>query len=288
MKILVLGLGKSGTTALLHKVAAGLSDCSAFSGGKPGKYIGDYTNAVYKHTYSERKGKDFDRYREHLRKEHYDRKIWVARDPRDAAVSRMLYRWHRGYIGHRDQYRAHLQLVKQKERDPRSLSFCEICRYADHGEWPISSEVVQARERSRYREMCDFVKGLGDHWFVFNYEDMVDRNFDALERYLGFEVGAESEVPRSYSKVVRRKAYGDWRHWFTEEDVELLKPAYLEYLEMTGYDVDDWVLDPAPLIESRFSSEYMQGLPERVTVDTVLRYKDRALHSLKNRLARFV
>lgn len=283
MKILILGLGKSGTTAVLHKVAAGLPECNAFSGGKPGKYIGNYVNAVYKHTYSERKGKDFEQYREHLRNERYDRKIWMARDPRDAVVSKMLYRWHRGYLGHGEQYQAHLQLVRRKEQDPGCMPFIEICRYAGHGEWPMTREQVQDIEKARYREMCEFVKGLGDDWFLFNYEDMVTNKFDALNRYLGFDVSAESEVPRAYSKVVRKKSFGDWRHWFTEEDIELLKPAYLRYLELTGYDSDDWALDPEPIIEPRFSSEYMQSLPERVTMDTVLRYKDRALRTLKNR-----
>ena len=71
---------------MVYKVAGGLPNCQAFSGGHPGKHIGDYENAVYKHTYEERKGKSFELYREHLEKEKYDRKIWMARDPRDAAV----------------------------------------------------------------------------------------------------------------------------------------------------------------------------------------------------------
>jgi hypothetical protein len=50
MKIFILGVGKSGTTALVYKVAGGLPNCQAFSGGPPGKYVGDYKNAVYKHT----------------------------------------------------------------------------------------------------------------------------------------------------------------------------------------------------------------------------------------------
>ena len=99
MKILILGTGKSGTTALVYKLAGGLPNCKAFSGGRPGKYIGDYENAVYKHTYEESKGKSFDLFREHLQKEHYDRKVWIARDPRDVAVSRMLYRWQKGIQG---------------------------------------------------------------------------------------------------------------------------------------------------------------------------------------------
>jgi hypothetical protein len=70
-------------------VAGGLKNCQAFSGGKPGKYLGEYENAVYKHTYHEGKGKSFELYRDHLNREHYDRKIWMARDPRDVAVSRI-------------------------------------------------------------------------------------------------------------------------------------------------------------------------------------------------------
>ena len=120
MKVMILGTGKSGTTALVFKVAGGLPNCQAFSGGRPGKYLGNYENAVYKHTYHESKGKSFELYREHLKKEHYDRKIWIARDPRDVAVSRMLYRWQKGSEEHKEQYQSHLQLVLQKEKDPLS------------------------------------------------------------------------------------------------------------------------------------------------------------------------
>jgi hypothetical protein len=49
-----------------------------------------------------------------LKEEHNDRKIWMARDPRDVAVSRMLYRWQRGNKGQKRQYLAHLNLVFKK------------------------------------------------------------------------------------------------------------------------------------------------------------------------------
>ena len=149
MKILILGLGKSGTTAMVYKVAGGLLNCQAFSGGKPGKYIGNYENAVYKHTYEERKGKNFELYRKHLQKENYDRKIWMARDPRDAAVSRMLYRWHRGFWGNKKQYEAHLDLVLRKEQDPGAVSFYQICRYTGYDGCPRAKETVFEEERIR-------------------------------------------------------------------------------------------------------------------------------------------
>jgi len=276
MKIFILGVGKSGTTALLYKVAGGLPNCQAFSGGMPGKYVGNYENAVYKHTYEERKGKSFDLYREHLEKEAYDRKIWMARDPRDSAVSRMLYRWHKGYGGRKAQYRAHLDLVLQKEKDPKSIPFYEICRYSGHGSWPRSKQDVVEEERLRYQHMSEFVRELGDEWFLFKYEDMVAGNFNGLNEYLGFAVQEDTEIPQSTgkAKVIRKKATGDWRHWFTPEDVELFKPAYLPYMELIGYDCEDWELNPNPTIEPEYSSQYMQRLPRRKYIDSVRWVKD--------------
>lgn len=281
MKVMILGLGKTGTTALLYKVAGGLPNCLAFSGGKPGKYVGDYENAVYKHTYSERKGKTFDLFRQHIADERYDRMVWIARDPRDAAVSEMLFRWHRGYWGRKRQYQAHLDLVLKKEKDPKSVPFHVICRYAGRAEkWPVTTEEVVETERGRYANMAEFVKSLGSEWFLFKYEDMVSGKYAGLNGYLGFEVEKDGQVPEAYGKVVRKRASGDWRHWFTEEDVEVFKPAYLPYMDMIGYDRNDWGLSPNPVIEPEYSSVYMQSLPKRVVKDTILRYKDRVVQRL--------
>jgi len=277
MKIMILGTGKSGTTALVFKVASGLPNCHAFSGGKPGKYVGDYQNAVYKHTYHEGKGKSFELFRDHLEKEHYDRKIWIARDPRDVAVSRMLYRWQRGIQGQEAQYQAHLQLVLQKEEDPRSVAFYEICRHIGYNGWPIPTEEVVEEEHIRYQHMWDFVKTLGEDWFLFTYEDMVSGNYNALNTFLGFKVQEDAEVPKSTgkAKVVRKKSTGDWRHWFTEEDVELFKPVYTPYMESMGYDCSDWALHPNPVIEPEYSSMYMQRLAQSRSSYPKLSLKDR-------------
>ena len=276
MKVMILGTGKSGTTAMVYKVAGNLPNCHSSSGGKPGKYVADYENAVYKHTYEERKGKNFDLYRRHLQKEHYDRKIWMARDPRDVAVSRMLYRWHRGNLGSKKQYDAHLDLVLKKEKEPTAVAFFEICRYAGHGHWPLAKQEVFEEERDRYERMRDFVKSLDPDWFIFKYEDMVANRFDELNRYLGFIVKTEAEVPKGTGKekVVRKKATGDWRHWFLQEDVDLFKPAYQPYMEAIGYDLNDWDISPSPEIEPEFSSVYLQSLPKKVTRNIVLRYAD--------------
>ncbi len=284
MKIFILGTGKSGTTALVYKLAGGLPNCHAFSGGRPGKHLGDYENAVYKHTYEESKGKSFDLFLNHLKEVHYDRKIWMARDPRDVAVSRMLYRWQKGIRGQKDQYRAHLNLVLKKENDPRSLSFSEIYRYARFNNWPLTIEKVFEEERERYQRMLEFVKCLGKDWYFFTYENMVQKNFDALNNYLGFKVLADAEVPKSTgkAKVIRKKASGDWRHWFTEEDISLFKPVYKEYMELIGYDYDDWNLSSNPTIEPQYSSIYMQNQAQRATKSLLKRLLNPITTALQN------
>ena len=282
MKVLILGTGKTGTTVMVYKVSGGLQNCHAFSGGRPGKYVGEYENAVYKHTYEERKGKSFEVFKEHLNKEHYDRKIWMARDPRDAAVSRMLYRWHRGYDGRKQQFENHLELVLRKEKDPSSIPFSEICRYSGHDTSPRTVAEVIEEARHRYQQMIEFVKGLGSDWILYKFEDMVAQKFDVLNEYLGFAVQADASVPSTSgrAKVIRKKGTGDWRHWFTEKDMELFKPAFLPYMELIGYDCNDWNPDPNPVIEPEFSSVYLQSLPGKAGKNKILRFIDLVIQKL--------
>ncbi len=111
---------------------------------------------------------------------------------------------------------------------------------------------------------------------MYRYEDMVDKKFEALNSYLGFETESDAEVPSGTGKekVVRKKTYGDWRHWFTEDDVAFFKPAYAPYMEAVGYNCGDWDLSPEPLIEPQFSSEYMKDLPRKARKNSIMRYFD--------------
>ena len=274
MKILILGRGKSGTTGLLFKVAGGIPNCHIFSGGRPGKYSGDYKNVVYKHTHSEEKGKTFELYQALVARENFDRKIWMARDPRDVAVSRMLFRWHKGHKGLRKQYREHLDLIEKKEQYPKSISFHELYRYIGHNSQVMTLEELVEGEWRRHQRMSDFVKSVGNDWFVFKYEDMIQGNFDALNQYLGYRISSEAQVPTTTrkSKVVRKKTSGDWRHWFTEVDAEQFKPAYLPYMETIGYDCEDWEVSSNPVIEPRYSSLYIKRLFRKNRINKIKKF----------------
>jgi hypothetical protein len=203
----------------------------------------------------------------------------MARDPRDAAVSRILYWFHKGTFLRKKQYETYFEMILKKEKDPTSLPFYEICRYATFGDWPISREKVVEQEHVRYERMRAFVKNLGSDWFIFKYEAMVTGKFEGINHYLGFDLKSKAEVPKGTGKdkVVRKKAFGDWRHWFTDEDVALFKSAYSPYMEAVGYDCEDWELSQEQIIEPQFSSIYVQNLASKGTQNIIKRFVDNLL-----------
>jgi len=274
MKILILAIGRSGTTALLHKVASALPESQAFSGGKLNKATEIVGNAVFKHTYNETQGRTFEKFKEHLRQTEYDRKIWIARDPRDNALSRFLFRWYRGSESAKNQYRAVINLVERKEQNPESIHFHELMRYQGQNLEPFTTAVeVGEDERRTFSQIHDFVSGLGDEWYVFKYEDLIDNNFAKLNDYLGLEIKSETNIDNSTRKVARKKSTGDWRHWYTEEDVELFRPVYTPYMDLIDYDSSDWNLHDKQVIEPEYASLYLKNLPRRRKLDTMQKFK---------------
>jgi len=267
MKILVLGKGKSGTTILLHMIGEAFPECRRVVGGfhrhvrsRKSAHPGAHDSLVCKFTYNEEKGRSFDSLLWHAAVEKYDKKIWIARDPRDNAVSAALYRWHARHGKIRRQFRACLPLVQQKERDPRSVAFHEIYRFSGEPGGPQTIEQLVATEQARYARMCSFVRGLSADWFVVRYEDLMDQDFAGLSAYLGRGVRPDVKLPPAHQVRARTKSYGDWQNWFLEQDVALFGPIYKPYMDLLGYDSSDWRTHPNPTIDPAVASEYMKRL----------------------------
>ena len=271
MKIVILGKGKSGTTALLHMVAAAFPECRRVPGGfrahardRARSDADPHASFATKFTYNDDKGRSFEAVMQHISGEAYDKMIWVARDPRDNAVSNALYRWRRRHGKSGAQFRQCLEQVRRKERDPAAVPFHEIYRWTGDRGGPETVDELVTSETTRYERMVEFVRALGSDWFIFKYEDMIDRNLDALSAYLGREIRPIAQLPRDDRLKVRTKGYGDWRNWFVEEDVEIFRPVYAPYMNLVGYDCDDWTLNPNPSIDSALASEYMERLASDV------------------------
>ena len=119
----------------------------------------------------------------------------------------MLYRWHKGNSGQRELYQKHLELVQQKEQDPKSIPFHLLFSYIGEDSRPMTTDELVEMERVRHQKMSDFVESLTSDWFIFKYEDMIEKNYSGLNEYLGFEIKDDVEIPTTNkkSKVARKK-----------------------------------------------------------------------------------
>jgi len=54
----------------------------------------------------------------------------------------------------------------------------------------------------------------------------------------------------------------------------LFKPAFKNYMELIGYDWNDWSLSENPVIEPEYSSVYIQNLTRKATKNKIQRYLD--------------
>ncbi len=246
MKILIVGLPKSGTTILTYRIAAALDD--VFVEFEPVDGPDPAAGAEHRHLVTKKlvgsQTTTLADYRD------YDRRIWICRDPRDFLVSQSLYRWHRPDPPEpidEAWFDRVLAKLRAKEADPGAVPFLDL-EPADY------FETLDAVAELRCRE-------VDDGWLVYRYEDMVAGRYDRLNRYLGFEVATDVEVAEGLERVARRKGAGDWRDWFTPTDVEFFAAGGLDrYMAVFGYDGGDWALNDPQIIDPAHGSAYVTTL----------------------------
>ncbi len=269
MKIVIFGLGKSGTSALFYKIRNSLppGTISLFEPDRfgpreefrarlgalrRGRFAPDIVAKVLPLGRRPVRLRDFDRFR---------RQVLIVRDPRDRLVSVLLYQCYHASFAHRDSAAAgFLEWIRRKEADPQSVSILKLLSIFEGLEG--SAEGLQGWLES-YRDRC--VDGAlrfhaeRPHLPVFFYEDLVDGRFAALERSLAVTLAGNATVPEALRRVVRTKAYGAWRDWFTREDAEALRPLLAPFMERY-YPGSDWDLNPRPRIEPEHASLYARRL----------------------------
>lgn len=187
---------------------------------------------------------------------HYDKKIFLVRDPRDRWISGFFYRWF--YVHQPDPvaFKAALARVVTKERSPASVPFHRL-----HSEDPAALAEHAAEQKRKLDELSAFLNRLrAEGWFIWHYEDLVDRNWADLEAYLGVPLQGAEDLRGNFRHVARSQAHSDWRRWFTDEDVAFYRPVFEEYLSAQGYDANDWRLDYPQHLPPSQGSAYMSGL----------------------------
>lgn len=193
----------------------------------------------------------------------FSKRIFLVRDPRDNLISRFFwYHSYKNFKGLENDFNSSLSLIKQKEKEPSSVSFKHLI---DNLKFCDNHFYTKVFEQHHYIYNIAIPHIISTNmWFVLSYEDMIDRKLDDLKEYLGLQFEIESNLNLDNLKhVARTKSHNNWRSFFTEEDVNWLRPIYNDSLESLGYDPSDWKLNNVDKLDPQFGSEYVKGLYKR-------------------------
>lgn len=257
-KIAIFGQYKTGTTGLFYKIKNSLPPSTrtlheeprftAQSGDKKRPILAkvilgrpDSSHAV-----------DYDSFM------HFNRKIYLVRDPRDWIVSGLLF-----MIQHQPKLRQNLpamrqilDLLRQKETNPTALSVRRIL----HGILSLGSEQTIDELLSwivlQHRWLFEFEDRLPFHHRQ-RYEDFVQGEMDDLAQYLALRLTGDAVVEKEHDHVPRTLGSGDWKNWFLDEDIECFRPLLRPYMARYGYP-DDWETNATRTIRPEHCSQYVE------------------------------
>lgn len=251
MRVLIVGEGKSGTTALLRSVSAALgTPAEIFEPIQLSAHDLGPTPLVVKKLLLNWKANENDLL------DHFDRRIFIVRDPRDRLVSHLLYdAYNKALLLDAEQREKWLTLLGRKTRNPSGMPLVRLM----NAWWRLSrSDLMSHYVRSLDRS-TGFSRRVGEHFHLLTYEDYVDGNFDDLNRYLGIDLQA-GVVNANESRVSRSQTHGEWRQWFTDIDVEIFRPMTHDWQKANGYDHRDWAFDHSSPLDPATTVDYVEGL----------------------------
>jgi len=252
MRALIVGEGKSGTTALLRSMAEAMpGPAELFEPPLMTAVDLEPDPLVVKKLLLNWKAPENDLL------DHFDKRIFIVRDPRDRLVSHLLYdAYNKADALDAHQRQKWLKLLGRKTRNPHKISMVHLI----NAWWRLSrsdliSHYVRALDRS-----TGFNRRVGSEFFTLPYEDYVDGEFSAVNEYLGLTL-QPGVVQSSESRVARSSTHGEWRRWFTPADVEVFRPLSHDWLNKHGYDQRDWgVSESTESLDPATTIEYVDGL----------------------------
>jgi hypothetical protein len=265
LKVLILAVGKSGTTILFQMVKESLQgetvgffeplfseppDVGALEGKNVVSKVLIQNALGYRH-YSPEAFSFFDK------------RIFIQRDPRDLLVSYFLYMcFHSSITSDFHKFSEFAVALRAKEADPRSLSLLDLlrlqCRLAGSGDAAIWT-------LDRFLYNLEFTRRVsllhGETIFRLDYTDIVDGRLDGLERHLGLSLRRANEVQPESPRVARSKTYGDWKNWFLPEDVAFFRPKFAACMKEFAIP-DQWDLPRHPRVTPERASGYLIRLAD--------------------------
>jgi hypothetical protein len=247
-RILVTGVGKTGSTALFHAILNSLppETVSLFEPETSGESLPeDIKPPVLV--------KSFVHYSGHF--DFFEKKILIIRDLRDQLISALLYKPYNLLLKSTgpeqeadatDKVNRFMELLRQKEASPAEVTVKQLY------------DIIPVGTTLRINNIINYAKNHPEA-FIMKYEDFISNNLDKLNEYLGFDISGSVVVPKKYERVTRTKSSGNWRSWFTPSDIEYFRPELLEYMKLFGYK-DEWELEKEPGLDPQTGSLYLEKL----------------------------
>jgi hypothetical protein len=258
--VLVLGLSKSGTTAVYETVRAGQR-----AGGWAARTLFEPMRAEYidnlfrlapavpvvaKLTMDALAWLPLDPVA-------FDRRIMTVRDPRDLTVSMLIFRPLVSKVVRSlraADFDRFLAALERKEADPESISVRELFELQTELGMGDGPETFMTQNLQRQHAL------LGRHRFhVLRYESYVEGRLDDLSAYLGYPVAvADTRTSTVFGHVARSMSAGAYRQWFREDDLAYFNTLFAPYLDALGYSRDA-PLAEHPVVDPAESSAYVRA-----------------------------
>jgi len=165
--------------------------------------------------------------------EQFDRHIVIYRDPRDQFISMLLYLFYdfQENGDHTGFQTAHEALTR-KVQDPAGHSTIDLYNLVASlvGRAPV------AVFNNLHREQRAYIQAFSPH--LLRYEDFVDNKLKFVEQYLNLNLHNDAQVPEIYHRVSRSKAYGDWRNWLNQQDLDYINSEWGDTIQALGYSLE--------------------------------------------------
>jgi hypothetical protein len=276
-RILVLGLSKSGTSALTYKIANTLPRRNTEILFEPSEKVGwGSRNTVAKVLLDDslwrgaglnnepmpgREGVDLEW------ASRFDKKILIVRDPKDRLISSILYcLYHEPRCRDRLFVESFVKLLRRKEAEPDSVRFMDILAFAMA--FPRKTNVLATDPPRLDIDAIDCSPSLTlenrllaflreqPGLFVVHYEDLVEGHLDLLEDHLGMKLCGKAQVDPSLRRVERTKTRDNFKNWFTADDLPHLRRMFDDFIGHFGR-YNDWRLNASKSILPEHGSRYV-------------------------------
>lgn len=179
------------------------------------------------------------------------KKITLVRDPRDRLISSLLFSLHGNP---EEKLLKQMSILEKKINNPGSISFLtltkEILEFSSTD--PILDYI--------YTSQANMTEAINtcNNAIKVRYEDYIISPSQSLFAKLPLDYShtAKDHIPKRHNYGLRRGSKGDWQDWFTEEDVDLLKPVLQDFIEHHGYE-SSWVLSDNPSISKAHTIDFI-------------------------------